>query len=60
MVHDAVRFIKENRGVHIDIDALEPDDRLTYQLQRSGRTTGVFQLESRMRDLSRRIGLESS
>jgi len=60
VVHDAVRFIKENRGVHIDIDALEPDDRLTYELLRSGRTTGVFQLESSgMRDLSRRIGLES-
>ncbi len=60
VVHDAVRFIKENRGIHIDIDALEPDDPQTYELLRSGRTTGVFQLESSgMRDLSKRIGLES-
>lgn len=60
VVHDTVRFIEENRGIHIDIDALEPDDAPTYELLRSGRTTGVFQLESAgMRDLSRRIGLES-
>jgi DNA polymerase-3 subunit alpha len=60
VVHDAVRFIEENRGVTIDIDSLEPDDSLTYELLRSGRTTGIFQLESSgMRDLSRRIGLES-
>jgi len=60
VVHDTVRFIAENRGIQIDIDALEPDDAQTYELLRSGRTTGVFQLESSgMRDLSKRIGLES-
>ena len=60
VVHDAVRFVKENRGIHIDIDALEPDDQQTYNLLRSGRTAGVFQLESSgMRDLAKRIGLES-
>ena len=60
VVHDAVRFVKENRSVSIDIDHLEPDDPDTYALLRSGNTTGVFQLESAgMRDLSKRIGLES-
>ena len=60
VVHDAVRFIRENRGVSIDIDALEPDDPATYALLRSGKTLGVFQLESSgMRDLAKRIGLES-
>jgi len=60
VVHDAVRFVKENRGVSIDIDHLEPDDPATYELLRSGKTTGVFQLESSgMRDLAKRIGLES-
>jgi DNA polymerase III subunit alpha len=60
VVHDAVRFIRENRGVDIDIDAIEPNDAKTYELLRSGETTGVFQLESSgMRDLSKRIGLES-
>ena len=60
VVHNAVRFVRENRGVDIDIDHIEPDDPATYALLRSGRTTGVFQLESSgMRDLAKRIGLES-
>jgi len=60
VINDAVRFVKENRGISIDIDNLAPDDPKTYQLLRSGRTTGVFQLESAgMRDLAKRIGLES-
>lgn len=60
VVHDAVRMIKENHGVEIDIDHLEPNDEAVYKLLRSGQTMGIFQLESAgMRDLSRRIGLES-
>lgn len=60
VVHDAVRLIKENRGITVDIDNIEPDDEKTYQLLRSGQTTGVFQLESSgMRDIARRIGLQS-
>ena len=60
VVSDATRFVKENRAVSIDVDNLEPNDPKTYQLLRSGRTTGVFQLESAgMRDLAKRIGLES-
>jgi DNA polymerase III subunit alpha len=60
VVHEAVRFIKQNRGIPIDIDHLEPDDAKTYQALRSGQTTGIFQLESSgMRDVARRIGLES-
>ncbi|MBX3178137.1 MAG: DNA polymerase III subunit alpha [Candidatus Hydrogenedentes bacterium] len=60
VVHEAVRLIRENRGIHIDIDNLEPDDDKTYALLRSGQTTGVFQLESSgMRDLAKRIGLQS-
>ncbi len=60
VVHEAVRFIKENRDLAIDIDNIEPDDPKTYQVLRSGMTTGIFQLESSgMRDLARRIGLES-
>ncbi|MBI4556668.1 MAG: DNA polymerase III subunit alpha [Candidatus Hydrogenedentes bacterium] len=60
VVHDAARLVKENRGISIDIDNLEPDDPKTYELLRSGKTTGIFQLESAgMRDLAKRIGLES-
>jgi DNA polymerase-3 subunit alpha len=59
VVHEAVRLVKENRGVSIDIDNEPPDDPKAYELLRSGYTTGVFQLESSgMRDLARKIGLE--
>ena len=60
VIADAVELIRQNRGSTIDIDHIEPDDPATYELLRSGRTTGVFQLESPgMRDLAKRIGLES-
>ncbi len=60
VVHEAVKFIKQNRGISIDIDDVETDDPKAYALLRSGQTTGIFQLESSgMRDLARRIGLES-
>lgn len=60
VVHEAVRLIRETRGIEISIDDLEPDDETTYEVLRSGQTTGIFQLESAgMRDLARRIGLQS-
>ncbi|HEX2972714.1 MAG TPA: DNA polymerase III subunit alpha [Tepidisphaeraceae bacterium] len=60
VIDDALKFIRQNRGVDIDMDHLPLNDEPTYELLRSGRTTGVFQLESSgMRDLSKRIGLES-
>ncbi len=66
VIHDAVKFIKKNRGIDIDIDNLDPGDtkakevHRSYEVLRSGKTTGIFQLESSgMRDLARRIGLES-
>jgi DNA polymerase-3 subunit alpha len=40
------RFIKETRGIDIDLDRLPPDDATTYALLGEGETTGVFQLES--------------
>ncbi len=43
---DAVRAIKERRGVAIDLDALPLDDEPTYRMLRAGRTAGVFQFES--------------
>src|SRR5688572_7237903 len=43
---DAVKAIKERRGITIDLDALPLDDEATYRMLRAGRTAGVFQFES--------------
>lgn len=42
----AVRLIKEQRGIDIDVDKLPLDDKKTFELLSSGETTGIFQLES--------------
>jgi len=60
VVHEAARLVKEGRGVELDVDNLATNDARTYEVLRSGLTTGIFQLESSgMRELSKRIGLES-
>ena len=40
------KFIKETRGIDLDLDRLPVDDAKTYELLGQGETTGVFQLES--------------
>ncbi len=40
------KFIKQTRGIDIDLDRLPTDDAKTYALLGEGETTGVFQLES--------------
>ncbi|MHB1297826.1 MAG: DNA polymerase III subunit alpha, partial [Gemmatimonadaceae bacterium] len=46
ILNDALRSIKERRGIEIDLDALPLDDEATYRQLRAGRTAGVFQFES--------------
>ncbi|HET8770323.1 MAG TPA: DNA polymerase III subunit alpha [Gemmatimonadaceae bacterium] len=46
ILSDALRSIKERRGVDIDLDSLALDDEATYRQLRAGRTAGVFQFES--------------
>ena len=46
VIHDAIEAIAERTGKRIDVDALEFDDPLVYQMLRDGRTAGVFQFES--------------
>ncbi|MFN8310212.1 MAG: DNA polymerase III subunit alpha, partial [Chitinophagales bacterium] len=46
IIRDALRMIKENHGVEIDIDNLPLDDALTYQLYQRGETNATFQFES--------------
>jgi DNA polymerase-3 subunit alpha len=56
VITDALRLIKESRGVGLDADALPLDDAGTYQLLTEARTFGVFQLESAgMRDALKRL-----
>jgi DNA polymerase III subunit alpha len=51
----ALGFLKE-RGIEVELDTLPFDDAKTYELLASGKTLGVFQLESQgMRDTLRKM-----
>ena len=47
VIRDALMFIKEGKGIGVDISDIPLDDRKTFQLLSKGETDGVFQLESR-------------
>jgi DNA polymerase-3 subunit alpha len=60
VIDNAVKLIKENNGVELDMRDLPLDDPETYELLSRGDTTGVFQLESSgMRDLVVRLRPEN-
>ncbi len=42
----ALRLIRENHGVEIEIDSIPLDDEKTYRLYQQGDTNGTFQFES--------------
>ena len=46
-IKDACSAIKKNRGLDVDMDNLPLDDTNTFKLFQSGKTTGVFQFESK-------------
>lgn len=46
VIGDAVRFIRENRGITVDLDKIPLDDSKTYAMLSGGDTLGVFQMES--------------
>ena len=46
IIRDAVRNVKDTRGISIDIDNIPIDDPKTYKLYSDGRTVGTFQFES--------------
>lgn len=46
VLDSAVRMIRDQEGVDIQLNYLPLNDPLTFQLISQGRTTGVFQLES--------------
>ncbi len=46
VIHDAVRFVEEDRGIHIDMEHIDYDDKKILDSLGTGKTEGVFQLES--------------
>jgi len=47
MLSDALRLVRETRGVPLDLAALPPDDPAVYDMICAADTVGVFQIESR-------------
>ncbi len=45
VLDDCLALIKQNRGIELDLNTLELDDRKTYELLARGDTLGVFQLD---------------
>jgi len=46
VIRDAVAMIEKSKGVHIDIDNIDYDDKKVLASIGTGKTDGVFQLES--------------
>ncbi len=46
VIQNAVRMAEKNRGVSLDIDRIDFDDKDVFDSLGTGRTEGVFQLES--------------
>lgn len=46
IIENAVRLIKENYGVDLDIGKIPLDDKKTFEIFQTADTTGVFQFES--------------
>lgn len=46
IIQDAIKYIKHSRGIEIDINKIDYEDEAVYASIGTGRTDGVFQLES--------------
>ena len=46
VIQNAVRFVEKSRGIQLDVDHLDYDDKAVLASIGTGRTDGVFQLES--------------
>lgn len=59
VIKDTLDFIKKNKGICIDINAIPLNDKKTYQLLNIGNTIAVFQFESEgMMDFSKEYEVE--
>ena len=56
VIDNAVKMIKDNKGIDIDINNLDYNDKEVYNLISSGKTDGIFQLESSgMKDFMKKL-----
>ncbi|WP_150463140.1 DNA polymerase III subunit alpha [Nesterenkonia ebinurensis] len=56
IISDALVNVKQNKGVELDLETLELDDKASYELLARGDTLGVFQLDgSGLRSLLRQM-----
>ncbi|UCD15991.1 MAG: DNA polymerase III subunit alpha [Candidatus Omnitrophota bacterium] len=56
VIDEAIKIIKQTKGVSVDITQIPLDDKKTFSLLRKANTIGVFQLESRgMREILSKI-----
>ncbi|HSW88614.1 MAG TPA: DNA polymerase III subunit alpha [Candidatus Saccharimonadales bacterium] len=46
IIEECLRFIKQNKGIEIDISTVPLDNEKAYKLLSQAETTGIFQLES--------------
>lgn len=46
IIKDAIEFIKESKGIDLDIGSIPLDDPKTFELYARGETTALFQFES--------------
>lgn len=46
IMSEALKYVRQVRGLELDLSKIPLDDKKTYDMLSSGETTGVFQLES--------------
>lgn len=46
VLRDALALIKQNRGIELDLDKIDYEDKAVYEMISKGETEGIFQLES--------------
>ncbi|NLM97157.1 MAG: DNA polymerase III subunit alpha, partial [Halanaerobiaceae bacterium] len=56
IINKTLNLIRERHGIELDIDSVPLDDPEVYQLLQTGKTLGVFQMESYLfQDLNQRL-----
>ncbi|GAA0177602.1 DNA polymerase III subunit alpha [Clostridium sediminicola] len=46
VLRDTIQLVKENKGITLDLDNIDFNDKKVYEMIGKGKTVGVFQLES--------------